>query len=43
MDPRNICNRGRTGRGVQLEISLALRRSPRRVILVRAVREVLMA
>lgn len=37
-DPRNICNRGRTGSGVQLEVSMGLRRSPRRSVLVRAVR-----
>lgn len=43
LDPHNICNRGRTGRGVKLEVSLALRQSPRRVALARAVREVLMA
>jgi len=42
-DPMNVCNRGRGGAGVQLEVSLALRRSPRRALLVRAVREVLLA
>jgi phage replication-related protein YjqB (UPF0714/DUF867 family) len=40
-DAKNLCNRGRTGAGVQLELSLALRRSPRRALLIRAVREVL--
>jgi phage replication-related protein YjqB (UPF0714/DUF867 family) len=42
-DPMNVCNRGRGGAGVQLEVSLELRRSPRRALLVRAVREVLTA
>jgi phage replication-related protein YjqB (UPF0714/DUF867 family) len=42
-DPRNICNRGRTGSGAQLEISMDLRRSPRRSVLVRAVRHALMS
>lgn len=41
-DPRNICNRGRSRRGVQLEVSMALRRSSRRAALVRAVREALL-
>jgi phage replication-related protein YjqB (UPF0714/DUF867 family) len=41
-DPRNICNRGRSGRGVQLEVSMDLRRSSRRATLVRAVREALL-
>jgi phage replication-related protein YjqB (UPF0714/DUF867 family) len=41
-DPMNVCNRGRGGAGVQLEVSLALRRSPRRALLVRAVREALL-
>lgn len=40
-DPRNICNRGRAGQGVQLEVSLELRRSPRRKFLVTAVRQAL--
>lgn len=40
-DPRNICNRGRAGQGVQLEVSLELRRSPRRKFLVAAVRQAL--
>jgi phage replication-related protein YjqB (UPF0714/DUF867 family) len=26
LDPNNLCNRGRSGAGVQLEISLGLRR-----------------
>ncbi len=43
MDPRNVCNRGRSGAGVQLELSLELRCSPRRALLVRAVREALLA
>lgn len=42
-DPRNVCNRGRTGAGVQLEISPDLRRSPRRATMIRAVRDVLVA
>jgi phage replication-related protein YjqB (UPF0714/DUF867 family) len=29
IDPRNICNRGRTGKGVQIEISRGLRRKMR--------------
>lgn len=41
-DPANVCNRGRGGAGVQLEVSLELRRSPRRALLVRAVREALL-
>jgi phage replication-related protein YjqB (UPF0714/DUF867 family) len=41
-DPRNVCNRGRSGGGVQLEISLDLRRSQRRAALVRAVRDALL-
>lgn len=36
-DANNICNRGRTGAGVQLELTLALRRSHRRELLIRAV------
>lgn len=40
-DPDNICNRGRRAVGVQLELSLALRMSPRSRQLVAAVREVL--
>jgi len=42
LDPRNLCNRGRSGAGVQLELSLDLRRSPRRALLIRAVREALL-
>ncbi len=42
LDPRNVCNRGRSGVGVQLELSLELRRSPRRAPLIRAVREALL-
>lgn len=41
-DPRNVCNRGRSGSGVQLEVSLDLRQSQRRAVLVRAVRDVLL-
>lgn len=41
-DPANICNRGRSGAGVQLEISLALRQSRRRSVLTRAVRDALL-
>jgi len=41
-DPMNVCNRGRGGAGVQLEVSLELRRSSRRALLVRAVREALL-
>jgi phage replication-related protein YjqB (UPF0714/DUF867 family) len=40
-DPRNLCNRGRSGKGVQLEVSMELRRSGRRAARVRAVREAL--
>ena len=39
--PRNICNRGLTGRGVQLEITTALRAAPGALELARAVRETL--
>ena len=39
--PRNVCNRGRSNKGVQLEVSLELRRSPRRKMLVAAVRDAL--
>ena len=42
-DPMNVCNRGRGGAGVQLEVSIALRCSPHRALLVRAVREALLA
>ncbi len=42
-DPYNICNRGRSGAGVQLEISLGLRRSARRGALVLAVHKALLA
>lgn len=41
-DPLNICNRGRSGRGVQLEVSISLRQSQRRAALARAVREALL-
>ena len=43
LDPRNVCNRGQGGVGVQLELSLDLRRSPRRALLIRAVREALLS
>jgi phage replication-related protein YjqB (UPF0714/DUF867 family) len=42
-DSMNVCNRGLNGAGVQLEMSLALRRSPHRALLVRAVRAALLA
>lgn len=41
--PRNLCNRGRSVAGVQVELSLELRCSPRRALLIRAVREALLA
>jgi phage replication-related protein YjqB (UPF0714/DUF867 family) len=40
-DPRNICNRGRSGEGAQLELSEELRRRGDWVGLARAVRSVL--
>jgi phage replication-related protein YjqB (UPF0714/DUF867 family) len=40
-DPRNICNRGRTGAGVQLELSEALRRAGEESGLAAVVRRVL--
>lgn len=43
LDPRKVCNRGHSGAGVQLELSLELRRSPRRALLIRAVREALLS
>jgi len=42
-NPANICNRGRRRAGVQLELSLDLRRSMRRPKLEASVREVLLA
>ena len=42
-DRANVCNRGRAGAGVQLEVSMELRRSPHRTLLVRAIREALLA
>lgn len=42
-DPRNICNRGRTRQGVQLELSWALRRSQNQHRVVDAMRAVLLA
>lgn len=41
LDPLNICNRGRSGQGVQVELSAALRRTRSWSGLVRAVRSVL--
>jgi phage replication-related protein YjqB (UPF0714/DUF867 family) len=41
LDPRNICNRGRTGQGVQMELSASLRRAHNWSGLVQAVRGVL--
>jgi phage replication-related protein YjqB (UPF0714/DUF867 family) len=41
LDPRNICNRGRTGQGVQMELSASLRRAHNWLGLVQAVRGVL--
>ncbi len=40
-DPLNVCNRGRSGKGVQLELSSTLRRSREYAALARAVRDVL--
>ena len=40
-DPRNVCNRGRGGRGVQLELSARLRRSREYGAVVGVVRDVL--
>ena len=40
-DPLNVCNRGRSGQGVQLELSSTLRRSREYAALARAVRDVL--
>ncbi len=42
-DPRNVCNRGRRGRGIQLELSGALRRGASASRLVQAVRSALTA
>lgn len=41
LDPFNVCNRARSGRGVQMELSTALRRSRQWSGLVEAVRDVL--
>lgn len=41
VDPMNICNRGRMKRGVQLELSAALRKSDRWTEIARACREAL--
>lgn len=40
--PRNICNRGRRGTGVQLELTSALRRADSNPVLVNALRAVLL-
>ena len=40
--PRNICNRGASGRGVQLELTMALRRSEKLPSLVSAIRSALL-
>lgn len=42
-DKNNICNRGRAHKGVQLELTRALRESPSEVRVVSAVRSVLLA
>lgn len=42
-DPKNICNRGRRGVGVQIEMTMALRLKGRRDALSAAVRSVLLA
>jgi phage replication-related protein YjqB (UPF0714/DUF867 family) len=39
--PKNICNRGISGKGVQLEISGSLRHSPFRMTLIEVVRSAL--
>jgi phage replication-related protein YjqB (UPF0714/DUF867 family) len=41
LDPRNICNRGRSGQGVQVELSAGLRRAHNWSGLVQAMRSVL--
>lgn len=41
LDPRNVCNRGRTGQGVQVELSAKLRRAHNWSGLADAVRSVL--
>jgi phage replication-related protein YjqB (UPF0714/DUF867 family) len=41
VNPDNICNRGRSGRGVQVEISGRLRRGSNIYILIEAMRDVL--
>ena len=43
LDPRNVCNRGRAGQGVQMELSARLRRLHNWTRLVAAVRNVLAA
>lgn len=40
-DPKNICNRSKSGRGVQLEMTMALRKSPKLGPLLEAYRAVL--
>jgi phage replication-related protein YjqB (UPF0714/DUF867 family) len=42
-EPKNICNRGRRGVGVQLELTRALRRQGTPHALIRATRDVLLA
>lgn len=41
-DPRNICNRGRSGEGVQIELSEQLRKTGNWFVLASAVRNVLL-
>lgn len=41
-DPMNICNRGKTRRGVQLELTMALRQSTKLLSLLSAFRTVLL-
>lgn len=43
LDQNNICNRGRSLRGVQLELTTSLRGSPKETSVVSAVRSVLVA
>lgn len=42
-DPKNICNRGRHGIGVQLELTIGLRLHGPRDAICKAIRSVLMA
>jgi phage replication-related protein YjqB (UPF0714/DUF867 family) len=41
--PHNICNRGRRGAGVQIELTTALRLAPANEVMVAAIRSVLLA